>query len=44
MLERIRFASNGNFAFGNEEFSDAAAKMLGCSVLPGSGGRPMKRK
>lgn len=44
MLERIRFASNGNFAFGNEEFSDAAAKMLGCSVVPGSGGRPMKRK
>jgi putative transposase len=44
MLERIRIASNGNFAFGNEEFSHAAAKMQGCSVIPGAGGRPTKRK
>ncbi|MFL6672787.1 MAG: transposase [Massilia sp.] len=40
MLERIRFASNANFAFGSDEFARAAAQALGRSVMPGPGGRP----
>jgi putative transposase len=43
MLERIRFASNANFAFGSNEFAKAAAQALGRSVMPGSAGRPRNR-
>jgi putative transposase len=43
ILQRIRFASNGNFALGSEDFTASAARALGRSVTPGFGGRPRKR-
>jgi putative transposase len=42
-LEKIRHATNGNFALGNQQFSDSIAKSLGRRASPGRPGRPPKQ-
>lgn len=42
-LEKIRHATNGNFALGNQQFSDSIAKSLGRRASPGKPGRPPKQ-
>lgn len=41
-LERIRQASNGNFALGDDKFTESAAAALGRTVLPSQRGRRSK--
>ena len=41
-IEKIRRATNGNFAFGDSRFTDEIAEMLGRRVTPGKAGRPRK--
>jgi putative transposase len=42
-LCEIRRATNGNFAFGNREFTDEMSTTLGRSVVPQEAGRPKKQ-
>ena len=39
-----RKATNGNFALGDERFSDEIAMMLGRRAKPGRSGRPRKQE
>jgi putative transposase len=41
-IDKIRKATNGNFALGNERFSEEISKNLGRRVSPGKAGRPKK--
>lgn len=42
LVDQIRRATNGNFAFGNTGFLIAVASRLGRRVIPGKPGRPLK--
>lgn len=42
LVDRIRRASNGNFALGNERFAIEVAAAIGRRVTPGKSGRPPK--
>ena len=42
MVDKIRLATNGNFALGNESFAAQVASMIGRRVVPGLSGRPRK--
>jgi len=43
-VDKIRAATNGNFALGNARFLDEVSKALGRRVTPGRAGRPKKNK
>ena len=42
-IDKIRKATNGNFALGSSRFSEEISKMLGRRVTPGKAGRPRKK-
>lgn len=42
LLDKIRRATNGNFALGNEQFAAQVATMIGRRAAPGQSGRPRK--
>lgn len=42
LLDKIRRATNGNFALGNEQFAAQVAAMIGRRAAPGHSGRPRK--
>ena len=42
MVDRIRKATNGNYALGSERFAEEVALMLARRVTPGKSGRPRK--
>lgn len=42
-IEKIRKATNGNFALGNNRFKEEISEMLGRRVTPGKAGRPKKK-
>ena len=42
MVDRIRSATNGNFALGNDRFSEEISRTLGRRAAPGKAGRPCK--
>lgn len=42
--DKIRKATNGNFALGTSRFTDEISKMLGRRVTPGKAGRPRRQK
>ena len=42
LLDKIRRATNGNFALGNERFASQVATMIGRCASPGQSGRPRK--
>ncbi|MBN2705729.1 MAG: hypothetical protein JXR89_04730 [Deltaproteobacteria bacterium] len=41
-IDRIRKATNGNFALGSEHFAQKVSETLGRRVTPGKAGRPRK--
>jgi len=41
-IDRIRKATNGNYALGNTRFKEEISEMLGRRVVPGKAGRPKK--
>lgn len=41
-IDKIRKATNGNFALGNDRFQNEIGKVLGRRVAPGRAGRPKK--
>lgn len=43
-IDKIRKATNGNFALGSEKFAKEISEMLGRRVIPGKNGRPRKKK
>jgi len=43
-IDKIRKATNGNFALGSEKFAQEIGEMLGRRVIPGKNGRPRKEK
>ncbi len=43
-IDKIRKATNGNFALGSEKFAEEITETLGRRVIPGKSGRPRKRK
>jgi putative transposase len=43
MIDKIRAATNGNYALGSWHFQAQVAAMLGRRVTPGKSGRPRKR-
>ncbi|WP_301100387.1 transposase [Propionivibrio sp.] len=43
LMDEIRRATNGNYALGNERFSDEVTTVLGRRVTPGRSGRPRKK-
>jgi len=43
-IDKIRKATNGNFALGTSRFTDEISKMLGRRVTPGKAGRPRRQK
>lgn len=43
-VDKIRKATNGNFALGNDRFFEEISRNLGCRVSPGKAGRPRKIK
>ncbi len=42
-FDRIRRATNGNFALGSNRFTKEIREILGCRVRPGKAGRPRKK-
>jgi putative transposase len=42
-IDKIRKATNGNFALGSSRFTDKLSSMLGRRVIPGKPGRPSKK-
>lgn len=42
MVDKIRRATNGNFALGNERFAVQVAGVIGRRASPGQSGRPRK--
>jgi putative transposase len=40
VLNKVRRATNGNYAVGNKAFTDQLGEMLGRAVVPRQGGRP----
>jgi len=43
-VDKIRKATNGNFALGSNRFHQEISEMLGRRVTPGKAGRPGKKK
>lgn len=43
-IDKIRKATNGNFALGNNRFQKEVGEMLGRRVVPGKPGRPREQK
>jgi putative transposase len=43
-VDKIRKATNGNFALGSSRFQEEISNMLGRRVVPGRAGRPRKEK
>ncbi|MCP3933282.1 MAG: transposase [Bacteroidetes bacterium] len=43
-IDSLRKATNGNFAYGDNRFSEEISEMLGRRVTPGKAGRPKKNK
>ncbi len=43
-IDKIRKATNGNFAIGTNHFREEISEMLGRRVSPGKAGRPRKRR
>jgi len=43
-INKIRKATNGNFALGSEKFAKEISDMLGRRVIPGKNGRPRKEE
>jgi putative transposase len=41
-IDKIRKATNGNFALGSSRFQEEIGTMLGRRVIPGQAGRPRK--
>jgi putative transposase len=41
-IDKIRKATNGNFALGTDRFHEEVSKMIGRRVFPGKAGRPKK--
>jgi putative transposase len=44
IIDQIRDATNGNFAWGSPRFQEEISRMLGRRVSPGRPGRPKKSK
>ena len=42
-IDKIRKATNGNFALGNNRFKEEISEMFGRHVTPGKAGRPRKK-
>jgi len=42
-IDKIRKATNGNFALGSSRFAEEISEMLGRRVTPGKAGRPRKK-
>lgn len=42
VIDEIRYATNGNYALGNERFKEEISQTLGRRVTPGKSGRPRK--
>ena len=42
-IDCIRRATNGNFALGNDRFTEKMRDITGCRVSPGNAGRPRKK-
>ena len=42
-IDKIRKATNGNFALGSSRFAEEISEMLGRRVTPGKAGRPKKK-
>lgn len=42
-IDKIRKATNGNFALGSSRFTDEVSETLGRRVTPGKAGRPRKK-
>jgi putative transposase len=42
-IDCIRRATNGNFALGNDRFTEKMRDITGCRVSPGKAGRPRKK-
>ena len=42
-IDKIRKATNGNFALGNNRFKEEIGEMLGRRVTPGKAGRPRNK-
>lgn len=42
LIDEIRTATNGNYALGNDRFTDAVTQMLNRRAAPGKPGRPSK--
>ena len=40
VIDKIRYATNGNYALGNERFKEEISQTLGRRVTPGKSGRP----
>jgi putative transposase len=43
-IDKIRKATNGNYALGNKQFKEEISKIVGRRVTPGKAGRPRKKK
>lgn len=44
VIDQIRQATNGNFALGNQRFTEEISAILDRRVVPGKAGRPYKKK
>jgi len=42
LVDKIRRATNGNFALGSDRFAEEVAAMIGRRAMPGISGRPRK--
>jgi len=42
-IDKIRKATNGNFALGSSRFTEEISEMLGRRVIPGKAGRPRRK-
>lgn len=42
LVDKIRHATNGNFALGNDHFAEQVGLMIGRRAVPGQSGRPRK--
>ena len=42
-IDKIRKATNGNFAIGSSRFTEEISEMLGRRFIPGKAGRPRRK-
>ncbi len=43
LVDKIRHATNGNFALGNDRFAEQVSLMSGRRAVPGKSGRPRNK-